>query len=106
MFFKLKPYTYPNGTEEMWKNESCEYERYSSGVNEFSDPRILVSDKDVAKYLRQHTHWWDRLDYHFIADCAHEVFLILSGHCAAPLEKNWKFGRRYVTHWNIVRKEP
>ena len=103
MLFKLKPYIFPEDGEEVWRNEK-KSERYSDVGYSFQD--VYFTDMDVAKYIKQHTHWWDRLDYHFVADCTQEAFLILSGHIYAPLEKRWYFGKRYTTHWKPTRKAP
>lgn len=64
--------------------------RYSDGYAEWEDGR-KVTDRQVAHFVKKHTHWWDRFDYHKICDCAQMAFDMLSGHVEMPKKKNWKF---------------
>lgn len=57
-----------------------------------------VYDYEIAKLVREHTHWWDRLDAHFICDCALEAQDIVWGYIEPPKGK-WYFGRGYYGHW-------
>lgn len=63
---------------------------YSTGYCKF-DNGVVVTDEQIAKFVRQHTHWWDRLDYHMVCDCAQIAFDILAGHTEAPKSKHWYF---------------
>lgn len=44
-----------------------------------------ITDEMVAKYVRNHTHWWDRLDYRKIIDAAQKS--------EAPCEKRVPYNR-------------
>ena len=50
-----------------------------------------IYDTDIAAFVRKHTHWWDRLDYHKICDCAQMTFDMLAGVIPMPKKKNWYF---------------
>ena len=50
-----------------------------------------IYDADIAKFVKKHTHWWDRLDYHKMCDCAQMAFDMLAGVIEQPKKKNWKF---------------
>ena len=64
--------------------------RYSTGWADY--PGVgRIYDTDVAKYVRRHTHWWDRLDYHKMCDCAQLAFGILAGYIEKPKKKNFEF---------------
>lgn len=64
--------------------------RYSTGWADYPGAGRIY-DTDVAKYVRKHTHWWDRLDYHKMCDCAQLAFGILAGYIEKPKKKNFKF---------------
>lgn len=50
-----------------------------------------ITDADVAAFVKKHTHWWDRFDYHKVSDSALLAQNILMGVVEEPKEKNWKF---------------
>ncbi len=64
--------------------------KYSTGYADY--PGVgKITDEMVAKYVRLHTHWWDRLDYHKISDASQMAFLILAGIAEKPKKKRWFF---------------
>lgn len=64
--------------------------RYSEGWADY--PGVgRIYDADVAKFVKKHTHWWDRLDYHKMCDCAQLAFGMLADCIEKPKKKNWKF---------------
>lgn len=50
-----------------------------------------ITDEMVAKYVRNHTHWWDRLDYRKIIDATITAFGMLAGYIEKPKKKRWFF---------------
>lgn len=66
------------------------HRKYSTMSSDFSDG-IKVTDEDIAKYVKKHTHWWDRLDYHKVSDASQMAFLILSKTVEEPKKKRWFF---------------
>lgn len=64
--------------------------KYSTGKATYDDG-LVVTDEMVANFVRAHTHWWDRFDYHFICDVAQIAFLMLSGNVKVPNKKHWYF---------------
>ena len=50
-----------------------------------------ITDEMIAAYVKKHTHWWDRLDYHKISDASQMAFLLLIGAAEEPKEKEWYF---------------
>ena len=45
--------------------------KYSTGYVDY--PGVgRITDEMIAKYVRKHTHWWDRLDYHKVSDACVE----------------------------------
>ena len=38
-----------------------------------------ITDEQVYAYIKKNTHWWQRLDPHFVSDCAIASQLILMG---------------------------
>ncbi len=64
--------------------------RYSDGYADY--PGVgKITDEMVAKYVRNHTHWWDRLDYHKISDATIAAFGMLAGYIEKPKKKRWFF---------------
>lgn len=64
--------------------------RYSDSYADY--PGVgKIYDTDIAKFVRRHTHWWDRLDYHKMCDCAQEAFDMLAGVIPMPKEDKWYF---------------
>lgn len=64
--------------------------RYSDGWADY--PGVgKITDRQVAAFVKKHTHWWDRLDYHFMCDCAQAAFGMLAKYIEEPKKKNWKF---------------
>ena len=64
--------------------------RYSDGYADY--PGVgKITDEMVAKYVRNHTHWWDRLDYHKISDATITAFGMLAGYIEKPKKKRWFF---------------
>lgn len=49
-----------------------------------------ITDKQIAEFVRQHTHWWDRLDYHKVSDASQMAFHMLAGVVETPKGK-WYF---------------
>lgn len=43
--------------------------KYSEGYIDYPGVGI-ITDEDVAKMVKDHTHWWDRLDYHKVSDAS------------------------------------
>ena len=39
----------------------------------------IITDEQVAKLVKEHTHWWERFDWHRVSDCALSAQLILMG---------------------------
>lgn len=71
--------------------------KYSENGAKFGDGRV-ITDKQIAKFVKDHTTWLQRLDYHFVSDCATMAFTILSGAIdmrKLNRKKNWKFGRDF-----------
>lgn len=65
-------------------------DRYSTGWADY--PGVgKVTDKMIADYVRRHTHWWDRLDYHKVSDASQTAFLMLVGSVEVPKKKRWFF---------------
>lgn len=64
--------------------------KYSNGSCDFGNG-VVITDEQIAKFVRQHTHWWDRLDYHKICDAAQLAFNILAGDVEPPKKKHWYF---------------
>ena len=63
--------------------------KYSEAYSEY--PGVgKITDKQIAEFVRQHTHWWDRLDYHKVSDASQMAFLMLAGVVETPKEK-WYF---------------
>jgi hypothetical protein len=64
-----------------------------------TQPRVgKVYDREIAKLVKEHTHWWDRLDTHFICDCALVAQDIAWGYIEVPKDK-WYFGRGFYGRW-------
>lgn len=64
--------------------------KYSTGYMVY--PGVgKVTDEMIAEYVHQHTHWWDRLDYHKISDASQIAALILCGLVSEPKQKRWFF---------------
>lgn len=64
--------------------------RYSTGYADY--PGVgRITDGMIAKFIRQHTHWWDRLDYHKISDASQLAFLMLAKVVKMPTKKKWYF---------------
>ena len=53
----------------------------------------IITDEQVAKLVREHTHWWDRLDYHKMTDAALLAQLMLMGIVPQP-KKRWYFNAK------------
>lgn len=70
--------------------------KYSENSAQFSDGQV-ITDKQIAKFVKNHTTWLQRLDYHFVSDCATTAFTILSGaiDMSKLKGKNWKFGKDF-----------
>ena len=51
-----------------------------------------VTDADIYAFVKKHTHWWDRLDAHFVSDCVLAATDILWGYVLCPVGK-WFFGK-------------
>lgn len=57
----------------MFKLKKKEYSK-----NDIDYPGVgIITDEMVAKLVRKHTHWWQRLDYHRMTDAALEAQMIL-----------------------------
>lgn len=50
-----------------------------------------ITDEMVAKYVRNHTHWWDRLDYRKIIDATITAFGMLAGYIEKPKKETLVF---------------
>jgi len=71
--------------------------KYSESEAIFAGGRV-IHDSDIARFVKKHTTWFQRLDYHFVSDCATMAFTILSGAVdmsALAKKKNWKFGKDF-----------
>lgn len=65
-------------------------ERYSQMWSDY--PGVgKIYDTDIAAFVKKHTHWWDRLDYHKMCDCAHMAFDLLAGVVPMPEKGKWYF---------------
>lgn len=64
--------------------------RYSDGYADFPGVGRITAEM-VAKYVRNHTHWWDRLDCHKISDATITAFGMLAGYIEKPKKKRWFF---------------
>lgn len=72
--------------------------RYSSSWADA--PRTgKVTDAMIANYVKKHTHWWDRLDTHFVSDCVMQAYDILFGYVRPPKKGKWYFGVYSFGHW-------
>lgn len=90
-FLKRKPW--PKGCV----SRRPEGKRYSDCWT--NQPRTgKVMDADIAAFVKKHTHWWDRLDTHFVSDCVLEAMDILWGYMEPPKGK-WFFGKNYYGRW-------
>ena len=69
-----------------WDHEK---NRYSEGYAEFPEKRIY--DKELAKFVSDHTSFLDRFDIHKTVDSAVLGFSMLEGGVDIPKDKNWKF---------------
>lgn len=69
-----------------WNHEK---NRYSEGYAEFPEKRIY--DKELAKFVSDHTSFLDRFDMHKTVDSAVLGFSMLEGGVDIPKDKNWKF---------------
>ena len=65
--------------------------RYSTNYIDYPGVGI-ITDEDVAKFVKQHTHWWDRLNYHKMTDSAIEAQLFLMKVVKPPKKKKWFLG--------------
>lgn len=65
--------------------------KYSNWITGYPNQKIYFTDMEVAKLVRAHTHWWDRLNYHKMCDAGHFAKDILCGKIEAPAKKNWTF---------------
>lgn len=64
--------------------------RYSDGYAEY--PGVgKITDEAVAKFAKDHLHWWDRLDYHKVSDATLMAFCMLTGCVEKPKQKRWFF---------------
>lgn len=50
-----------------------------------------LRDLEIAQFVKQHSHWWDRLNYHKMCDACTYATGIMSGELEAPDKKNWTF---------------
>lgn len=67
--------------------------------NKYSDNWIIydgvkITDMDVAKFVREHTHWYDRLNWHKMSDAGIEAQLFLMHVIEMPKKKKWYLGDR------------
>jgi len=69
-----------------WDHES---NRYSDGFAEFPEKRVY--DRDLAKFVHDHTSFLDRFDMHKTVDSTVLGFSMLEGGVDIPKDKNWKF---------------
>lgn len=51
-----------------------------------------ITDEEVAKFVKEHTHFWDRFDYHKMSDAALEAQLFLMKVIEPPKKKRWFLG--------------
>lgn len=66
-------------------------EKYATSYT--NQPRTgIVTDADIYAFVKKHTHWWDRLDAHFVSDCVLAATDILWGYVVCPAGK-WYFGK-------------
>ena len=63
--------------------------KYSEGWIDYPGVERFT-DGDVAKLIKDHTHWWDRLDYHKVSDCSIAAQLILMKVVEPPKKKKWQ----------------
>ena len=52
----------------------------------------IITDEDVAKFVKQHTRFFDRFNYHKMSDAALEAQLFLMGVIKPPKKKRWYLG--------------
>lgn len=64
--------------------------KYSEGYIDYPGVGI-ITDEDVAKMVKDHTHWWDRLDYHKVSDASILATAYLMKVVEEPKEKKWFF---------------
>lgn len=69
---------------------------------EYSDGNIdypgvgIISDNDVANFVKEHTHWWERLDAHWVSDCAINAMYMLMEVVEKPKKKKWYFSDKNI----------
>lgn len=67
--------------------------KYSENYVVYPDVGI-ITDEMVAKLVREHTHWWQRLNYHHMTDAGLEAQLVLMKIIEMPQDRKWYFGNR------------
>lgn len=62
------------------------------GYGEIIYPGVgTITDEEVANFVKEHTHWWDRLDPEFMTRATLLSQNMLMGVCKEPSKKDWKF---------------
>ena len=62
------------------------------GDGEIHYPGVgIITDEDVYKYVKKHTHWWDRLDPEFVARATLLSQTFMVGYGNPPQKEKWKF---------------
>lgn len=68
---------------------------YKGSKGEIDYPGVgIITDLEVAKLVRKHTHWWDRLNYHKMTDAGLCAQLMLMKVYDQPKKKKWFFNRK------------
>lgn len=82
----LKGKGHPIGSMTRLEDEHSYCKSWASGLRTGE-----VSDEDIYKYVKKHTHWWNRIDTHFVSDCALMAMDILFGYVKPPKKGKWFF---------------
>lgn len=80
--------------KKLFKTIKQEYEgRFKSDKESWADypGKGKITNYDVWKHVKKHTHWYDRLNPRFITHCAIESQNHLFGVYEEPKNPNWKY---------------
>ena len=72
---------------------------YSKGEIDYPEVGI-ITDEETAKFVKEHTHWWERLNYHRISDYTIAAQLLLMKIYDAPKKEKWFFREDFTEMWD------
>jgi len=76
------------------------HRKYSDNYIDYPNVGI-ITDEQVAQMVHKHTHWWERLDYHRICDCALAAQCMLMGVYKTPDRDKWYFTDEDVDGFDV-----